>query len=217
MDLKKISLTKMNITLVPAKCKKGSSVFCPLTSEEFLMLLKEGVIKEDKRTYRMIIYHREIQVECPVLTDGNRTVGVILPAFKLPYRPYPCYVYLFAIALYLAGDSMRKAANKVRKKFGIPGFSHSTISRTWSVLLVKADLLSAISGPDAGQPAEIPPDSPERVQPGERAFRERASWTEEKRKAALRLFQSLKSLLTNPEDGMKLVYRYFMRHCCLLI
>jgi hypothetical protein len=217
MDFKqKISHTKMNITLVPTKYNKGFSVFCPLTPEEFLMLQREGIVKEEKRTYRMIIHHREIQVECPILMDGNRTI-VILPAFKLPYRSYPCYVYLFAIVLYLAGDSMRKAAKKVQKKFGIPRFSHSTISRTWSVLLLKADLLSTVSGPDTGQSAEISTDSPEKAQSGDPTFRERAFWAQEKKKAALRLFQSLKSLLTSPEEGMMLVYRYFLRYRCLLI
>jgi hypothetical protein len=209
----------MNISLIPTKYNKGTSVFCPLTPEELLMLREKGIVTEKKRTYRMIIYHREIQVECPVLMDGKRAVGVILPAFKLPYRPYPCYVYLFAIALYLAGTSMRKAANKVKKKFGIPGFSHSTISRTWSVLLVKADLLSAVSGSDSGQPAEITTglNAPERALPWYPDFHERESWTQEKRKAAFCLFESLKSLLTSPEDGIMLVYRYFMRYCCLLI
>lgn len=209
----------MNIALIPTKYNKGTAVFCPLTPEELLMLQKKGIVTEKKRIYRMIIHHREIQVECPVIMDGNHAVGVILPAFKLPYRPYPCYVYLFAIALYLAGDSMRKTAKKVRKKFGIPRFSHSTISRTWSALLAKADLLSAVTGPDNGQLAVITSglNAPERTQPGYPDFHARESWTQRKREAAFCLFQSLKSLLSSPEDGMMLVYRYFMRYCCFLI
>lgn len=197
----------MNISLVPAECNKANTVFCPLTPEEFVMFRNEGLIDKKKRTYHMVLHHREIQVECPILIDGNRTAGVILPAFKLPYRPYPCYVYLFAIALYLVGVSMRKAAGKVQKKFGIPGFSHSTISRTWSILLTKADLLSAVSEPDMT----------EKSLPGHPVFQERVGWTQEKKKAAFQLFKSLSHLLTSPETGMWLVYRYFMRYCCLLI
>lgn len=197
----------MNISLVPAECNKANTIFCPLTPEEFVIFRKQGLIARKKRTYRMVLYHHEIQVECPILMDGNRVVGVIMPAFKLPYRPYPCYVYLFAIALYLVGDSMRKAAGKVQKKFGIPGFSHSTISRTWSILLLKTDLLSAVSEPD----------TPGKSLPGHPVFMERTAWTQEKKKAAFQLFKSLCPLLASPDAGMWLVYRYFMRYCCLLI
>lgn len=197
----------MNISLVPAECNKADSVYCPLTPEEFVMFRKEGLISKKNRTYRMVLYHREIQVECPILMDGNRAVGVIMPAFKLPYRPYPCYVYLFAIALYLVGYSMRKAAGKVQKQFGIPGFSHSTISRIWSILLSKADLLSVV----------YEPDTPGKSLPGHPAFLGRSAWTQEKSKAAFQLSQSLSPLLASPEAGMWMVYRYFMRYCCFLI
>jgi hypothetical protein len=114
---------------------------------------------------------------------------------------------------------MRKAAVKVRKKFGIPRFSHSTISRTFSALLVKADLLSAISEPDTGQSTEITTDlnTPKRSLPEYPIFSERPSWTQGKKKVAFSLFQSLKSLLIDPEDGMILVYQYFKRYCSLLI
>jgi hypothetical protein len=209
----------MNITLVPSECNIENTIFCPLTPEEFMMLSNEGLIDKKKRTYRMVLHHREIHVECPILMDGKRAVGVILPAFKLPYRPYPCYVYLYAIALYMVGYSMRKAADKVRKKFGISRFSHSTISRTLSILLIKADLLSAVVEPDTGKSDIIGFDLNEsrKPLPSIPVFTERKSWTQEKRQAAFCLFKSLGSLLVNPEAGMLLVYRYFMRYCCLLI
>ena len=82
----------MNISLVPAECNQGETILCPLSSEEFTMLRKEGLIAKRNRTYRMVLHHLEVQVECPVLLNGNRPAGVILPAFKLPYRPYPCYM-----------------------------------------------------------------------------------------------------------------------------
>lgn len=197
----------MNISLVPAECNKADTVFCPLTPEEFMIFRNEGLINKKKQTYRMILHHREIQVECPIMMIGKREVGVILPAFKLPYRPYPCYVYLFAVALYLAGISMRKAAIKVQKRFGIPGFSHSTISRVWAILLLKADLLTVMSEAD----------TTEKALPGHPVFMERTAWTHEKKQAALRLFNSLSSVLSSPEAGMWLVYQHFMRYCRLLI
>lgn len=207
----------MNITLVPAECNKIDTVFCPLTSEEFAMLQKEGLIDSKKRTYRMVLYHHEVQVECPILMDGKHAVGIIMPAFKLPYRPYPCYVYLFAIVLYLIGYSMRKSAAKVQKKFGISGFSHSTISRTWAALLKKADLLSAVIEPNTFDYEISNLKASGKSTPSYPVFTERKSWTQEKRQAAFCLFKSLNSLLFNPKDGMMLVYRYFMRYCRLLI
>lgn len=196
----------MNITLVPAECNKADTIFCPLTTEEFLLLQKEGLIDKKTRSYRMVLYHHEIQVECPVLINGNRKAGVIMPAFKLPYRPYPCYVYLFAVALYLAGDSMRKAAGKVQKKFGIPGFSHSTISRVWTALQPNAGILSNISGGILEKPL-----------PGSPALMVRTHWTQDKRHIAALLFGSLSQLLVSPELGTVLAYQYFMRYCRLLI
>jgi len=197
----------MNISLVPAECNMENTFLCPLTPEEFVIFQNKGLIVVKKRTYRLVLNHREIQVECPVLMDGKSAVGVILPAFKLPYRPYPCYVYLFAVALYLMGDSMRKAALKVQKKFGIPRFSHSTVSRTWAILLAKSDLLYSVQESDTPEKSLLEPS----------AFSERIVWSHEKKEAAHRLFKSLIHLLNNPEDGMWLVYRYFVRYRRLLI
>jgi hypothetical protein len=102
---------------------------------------------------------------------------------------------------------MRKAAVQVQKKFGIPRFSHSTISRTWSILLLKADLLSAVSEADTKGKAL----------PGQPVFMDRTGWAQEKNQAARELFKSLTPLIDHPESGMWLVYRYFMRYCSLLI
>ena len=67
---------------------------------------------------------------CPMLKlkDGKKVV--VWPSEKLHGRPYPVYVYLYAIAIYLTEDiSMRKAVDKTRKKFKLATFCHSTLSR----------------------------------------------------------------------------------------
>ena len=183
---------------------------CPLTPEEFALLQEAGLVSQRKRSYRMVVHHREIQVDCPILMDGKRPVGAILPAFKLPYRLYPCYVYLFAVALYLVGNSMRKTAITVQKKFGIPGFGHSTISRVLSMLVLKADLLTAVS-------LDNNVDLSQKSLPGHPALLERMSWSQEKKQASFQLFNVLTPLLCTPPLGIQLVYRYFMKYCCLLM
>ena len=201
----------MNITLVPTECNKAETIMCPLSSEEFIMLQKEGLIARKSRTYHMTLQHKDIQVECPVLLNDKRSVGVILPAFKLPYRSYPCYVYLFAILLHLMGDSMRRAAVKVQKRFGLSRFSHSTISRSFALLALKADLLAEVSlsnGEDTPTPRSFP---------GRSALMVRSSWSQEIHRAAARIFPILFPLLDRPELGVWLFYRYFMRYCCLLL
>jgi hypothetical protein len=153
----------------------------------------------------MVLNQLDIQVECPVLVDKNRSVGIIMPAFKLPYRPYPCYVYLFAAALHLAGMSMRKTASAAAKKFGLPSFNHSTISRMLPKLLSIADLIHSVALPAAPATASCP------------LFYGRPGWAAEKQQKATTLFESLKSLLADPESGAMLAYRFFMRYCRFLL
>jgi len=78
----------------------------------------------------MIIQHRQITVECPIILAPDGSHQIIWPSFKLPNRPYPVHVYLYAAALYLSGsDSMRAVAQKVTTTFGLGTFSHTTICR----------------------------------------------------------------------------------------
>jgi len=160
----------------------------------------------------MVLHYRDIQVECPVQLDGKKPAGIIFPAFKLPYRKYPVFVYLYAVALYLAGESMRKAARKTAEKFGVPKFSHSTVSRTLDALTLKINELTAIVSPpesetsQAGDGADCaaPADQPSLVV--------RPRWREPRKQAAPHLFSVLSSLLSSPESGSKLAYRYFTEY-----
>lgn len=208
----------MNIALFPSECKISETIFCPLSLEEFNTLVAAGLIAKKLRSYRLVFLHREIQVECPVLLEGKRPVGVLFPAFKLPYRPYPCFIYLFAVALCLAGFSMRKAAKQTGKKFGLPRFSHSTVSRVFSVLAANASLLADLCGEDYDEPADQTVSSPDSgALPGRPALLISPRWPEAHKQAAPLLFKALASLLPDPESGILLVYQYFMKYCCLLL
>lgn len=209
----------MNITLIQAEYKPPETIFCPLSREEFEKLQQAGIVAKKKRIYRMVLHYRDIQVECPVQLDGKKPAGIILPAFKLPYRKYPVFVYLYAVALYLSGVSMRKAARETAEKFGVPGFSHSTISRTLDALTLKIDELTAIcpletelpqarAGADCATPAALP---------GRPSLVVRPRWIDSRRQAAPHLFNMLAPLFSSPESGIMLAYRYFTQYGHLLL
>ncbi|MDD2277337.1 MAG: hypothetical protein PHP56_12490 [Smithellaceae bacterium] len=209
----------MNITLVQAEYKPFDTIFCPLSTEEFEKLRQAGIVAKKKRIYRVVLHYRDIQVECPVQLDGKNPVSITLPAFKLPYRKYPIYVYLYATAMYLAGESMRKAARKTGEKFGIPKFSHSTVSRTLDSLTLKIYELAAISPPEpelpqAGAGTNRAAPVAKTCQP---SLVVRPRWKEARKQAAPRLFDVLKSILSSPESGSRLAYRYFTQYGRLLL
>ena len=206
--------SNMNITLVQAEYKPFERVFCPLSTEEFNKLLQAGIVAKKKRTYRMVLHYRDIQVECPVQLDGNKPIGIISPAFKLPYRKYPVFVYLYAAALYLIGESMRAVARKTGEKFGLPKFSHSTVSRTLATLTLKVDELAALCPPEsklpqteAGASCETPATLPEKP-----PLVVRPRWKEVRKQAAPHLFSVLAAQLSSPESGTMLAYRYFIQY-----
>lgn len=198
----------MNITLVPTNYKAGERNSHPLSMAELALLKREGVISKKMRVYRLEVNHLDVQIECPVIVDEDkRPVCVIMPAFKLPYRRYPGYVYLYAVALYLTGHSMRKAADEVRKKFGIKKFSHSTVSRTFAALQLNVESLSQVCSQEDAR--YDPPESP--------SLAERTVWDSRKRESTRELLRSLAAVLSMPEAGAMIIYRYFMRYCQFLI
>jgi hypothetical protein len=109
-----------------------------------------GILPEYKyinryRTYKVNINNSDYDLKCPEISTGSNEKKVIWPSFKLPYRKYPVYVYFYAAALYLSTNkSMRETAAKVRKKFGLEKFSHSTLSRCIKKLALNLDILIEI-------------------------------------------------------------------------
>ena len=133
-----VALTNVELNI------SGNQVYtiCP---EEMKALCSMGVISKKIRHYALTMNYRDYQLFCPLFNIGQGRLALIWPSFKLPRRPYPCFVYIYAIALYLStGRSMRDVASEVRMKFGLTTFSYTTISRALKKLLLKADLLKEL-------------------------------------------------------------------------
>jgi len=76
-----------------------------------------------ERSYKVKEQHKEFTVICPEFRNDTKDVPtiVIIPEFLVPGRPYPVYVYLYAINLYSSAPEkgQRQAAEETRKFFGL--------------------------------------------------------------------------------------------------
>jgi hypothetical protein len=94
--------------------------------------LKAGY-KRTERFYKITTMNRVFTVICPEFRDGSNGSMpiVIIPDFLVPGRPYPVYVYLFAIDLYCQNSQMgqRAAAKATKEHFGLATFAHTTLGR----------------------------------------------------------------------------------------
>jgi hypothetical protein len=121
----------MIVTLSMDKINIHSDGCCTLSNETLGKLAASGTLGRRKVSCKFYLNNRELQLICPMLKSPAKEKVVLWPAIKLPYRKYPVYVYLYAVALYLSSDlSMRDVAAKVRNLFGLDKFSHSTVSRS---------------------------------------------------------------------------------------
>lgn len=126
------AISEMIISLITPSfnLNKRPTQTLAFSEEELQEFLSLGAMIKKKKQYFMVLHYLTITIECPVLLMKDGTYRIIWPSFKLPNRPYPVFVYLYAAALYLSsGESMRKTAEKVIKFFGLETFSHTTISR----------------------------------------------------------------------------------------
>jgi hypothetical protein len=86
-----------------------------------------------ERNYKIKEQHKEYTVICPEFRHDTKNAEtiVIIPEFFLPARPYPVYVYLYAIDLYSNAPEkgQRQVAEETRKFFGLTTFAHTTLGR----------------------------------------------------------------------------------------
>ncbi len=124
--------TNMIITLTPDKININlEKSQCTLSKHTLEKLSRSGFIRRKTATYKLFINNRELVQICPLLKNPHAQNIVLWPSTKLPYRKHPVYVHLYAVALYLSSSlSMRAVATKVKEKFGLDKFSHTTISRS---------------------------------------------------------------------------------------
>ena len=110
--------------------KRAPQNILTFSEDELREHLSLGAVIKRKKKYVIVLHYHEITIECPIFLMKDRSYRIVWPSFKLPNRPYPIFVYLYAAALYLSsGESMRDTAARAKKLFGLEKFSHTTISR----------------------------------------------------------------------------------------
>lgn len=95
-----------------------------------------------ERRYRIDMGRSEREIVCPEYTTGETdgtavdNAYIVLPWYFLHRRKYPVQIYIFAINLYSKNPKIgqRAVAAATRKEFGLSGFSHSTVCRTFKTL-----------------------------------------------------------------------------------
>jgi hypothetical protein len=188
----------------------------------------EGYMLKNIRTYLLEINNKQYQVECPIIHDPEHRDVLILPAFISPYRRYSIEVYIYAVARHLSGLSMRKTAKEVGKRYGIPKFSHSTISRVLKILKIKENELielEALNIEDKKATYKIVEIknsikqetgcNNDRSNSNNSSILSKAA--QETGKMSLRNLRIFNQILHNPDLGTTLAYRYFIKYRKLLI
>lgn len=178
------------------------------SEEELQEYLSMGAVIKRGKQYAFVLHYHEITIECPILLMKNGSYLIVYPSFKLPYRPYPIFVYLYAVALYLSsGESQRKAAEKTRKVFGMETFDHSTICRFLQKIYLAIPALVRYG-------AQIMSEWGALVA---RAAR-RKHWDEERYEKADRLCSLIGHILRAPPDfGCWLAQKYWDDHSSFLV
>lgn len=118
----------MIITLIDTEININNyNFYCYLLQGPISILKKHSLLIRKNVTYKIFLNGHEKQLSCPMLKFPQEKNVVLWPSIKLPNRKYPIHTYIYAAALYLSsGKSMRDIALKVRQKFGLESFSHST-------------------------------------------------------------------------------------------
>ena len=131
----------MIITLIDAKINIISDDFNVSINADILDKLKSNsLLRRESAVCKFFVNGKEKQLNSPMIKTQSNGNVVLCPSIKIPSRKYPVYVYLYAVALYLSSKmSMRDVVSKVRMKFGLPSFSHSTLSRVLKKLMLNAD------------------------------------------------------------------------------
>lgn len=102
-----------------------------------------------ERAYKIKYQYKEYTIICPEFRSYNKSdeTIVIIPEFLLPRRPYPVYVYLYAIVMYISNPDMgqRKVAEATRKQFGLTHFAHTTLGRALKAFVRNIEKLEKVS------------------------------------------------------------------------
>jgi len=107
----------------------ADKIFCVFTLEEKQAYLNDKSLLRE-RIFALQCGRDVYEIVCAEIRNGE-TKTLIIPEFLIPGRPYPIYVYIYAIVLYSSNPDMgqREAAERTRKRFDLVKFSHSTLCR----------------------------------------------------------------------------------------
>ena len=127
-------------------------------------LLIAGHLRYD-RVYQVSERGKEYIIRCPEFRCGDKggEAIVIIPEYLLPSRPYPVYIYLYAIDLYSRNPKMgqREAAKRTQKEFGLATFAHTTLGRALKkIIQINGDILKEPSISDLDQQEKHKAESP---------------------------------------------------------
>ena len=116
-----------------------------------------------ERIYKIKLNYKEFIVICPEYRNKDKSLEpiAVVPEFLVPGRPYPVYVYLYAISIYANSPKkgQRWASEETRKKFGLATFAHTTLGRALKAL-VRAISMEPMAPGGADAEAADPRKSP---------------------------------------------------------
>ena len=107
-----------------------------LTPEEVNEYRNNGY-KCKENAYQLTMGGIRYEVTClEIWQKGEKEHSLIIPAFLLPHRGYPAFIYAFAINLYSSKPQLgqRKVAEETQKKYGLKTFAHTTVGRAMKAL-----------------------------------------------------------------------------------
>lgn len=111
---------------------------CPLNNlilDDYILLIPMAVKNKTEKhkikysMYTILFDGTYIKISCPNIIINGKS-NIYKPDFIIPRRPYPVWVYIYAIYLYKnVGLTLREAAEEVKKKYELEKFSYSSLSR----------------------------------------------------------------------------------------
>ena len=149
----------INILLYSVKFENNFCYEISQVQQELVVAFRAIGYSVEYRYKKLLIDNREYEITCPIVTNRETEEKiVILPEFVSPHRPYPIYVYIFAVAIYELnpGIPQRAVASLTRQQFGLKTFSHSTVCRARKKFQeIVRDMLPAMSAITNSQQCDV--------------------------------------------------------------
>lgn len=144
----------INILPLSVQFETSNCIEFKIIPDELEKKLRKMGYGVSHRRKKMTVYNKEFEIVRSIIRNPSTGQSVILtPDTMSVHRPYPSYVYLFAVVIYELQDglSMDGAARITGKLFGIPKFSKSTVCRARKRLMTCAGaMLEVATATDGG-------------------------------------------------------------------